>query len=380
MKVSRTMWTDKTGWKNQVTCNGFAAQANLVLVFGSAALMKQPARFAELKKLFPQAYICGCSTAGEIAGDQVMDDTMTATSVTFEGSTIHAAKAIIDNSGQSFEVGAKLAAALPAEDLVHIFVLSDGLAVNGSDLVRGLTSKAPAGVAITGGLSADGASFAETYVCADGVALTKQIVAIGFYGKKLKVGYGSMGGWDSFGLERRITRSEGNVLYELDGRSALELYKEYLGPDAALLPASGLHFPLTVRVDGSAETVVRAVVAVDEGAQSMTFAGDIPQGGIAQLMSANFDRLVDGAVGAAQECLRQIGDSNTELAVLISCMARKQVLQQRIDEEVEAVVGVMGDRAVTTGFYSYGEISPAAPTAQCALHNQTMTITAFGEA
>ena len=112
----------------------------------------------------------------------------------------------------------------------------------------------------------------------------------------------------------------------------------------------------------------------------MTFAGDIPQGGMAQLMSANFDRLVDGADGAAKACVRKIGDAHTELAVLISCVGRKLVLQQRIDEEVEAVVGVLGDRAVTTGFYSYGEISPYTPTAQCALHNQTMTITTFSEA
>jgi hypothetical protein len=374
------MWTEKTGWKNQITCNGYAARANLVLVFGSPALMKQSARMAELKKLYPLAYICGCSTAGEIAGDQVTDDTLTATSITFDGSHIAASKATIDDPAKSFDVGATLAAGLPTEDLAHIFVLSDGLAVNGSELVRGLASKAPAGVAITGGLSGDGARFAETYVCADGVVLPRQILALGFYGKKLKIGYGSMGGWDSFGLERRITRSEGNVLYELDGRSALELYKEYLGPHAAQLPASGLLFPLTVRANGSSETVVRTILAVDEAAQSMTFAGDIPQGGMAQLMSANFDRLVDGADGAAKACCRKIGDGRAELAVLISCVGRKLVLQQRIDEEVEAVVGVLGNRAVTTGFYSYGEISPFTPNAQCALHNQTMTITTFAEA
>jgi hypothetical protein len=374
------MWTEKTGWKNQVSCNGSASRADLVLAFGSPALMKKPDRLAELRKLYPLAYICGCSTAGEIAGDQVTDDTMTATSVTFEGSKIHAAKTMIADPSHSFDAGVALAAALPAQDLVHIFVLSDGLCVNGSELVRGLSGKIPDGVAITGGLSGDGARFAETYVCADGVALQKQIVAIGFYGKSLKIGYGSMGGWDTFGLERKITRAQGNVLYELDGQSALELYKQYLGPHAAKLPASGLLFPLTVRADGSSETVVRTILAVDEQQQSLTFAGDIPQGGMAQLMSANFDRLVDGANGAARACCRQIGDSAAQLAVLISCVGRKLVLQQRIDEEVEAVVGVLGKQTVTTGFYSYGEISPFTPNAHCALHNQTMTITTFGEA
>jgi hypothetical protein len=196
----------------------------------------------------------------------------------------------------------------------------------------------------------------------------------------LRVGYGSLGGWDPFGPERLITRSKGNVLYELDGHSALELYKKYLGEHAQGLPATGLLFPLSLRVKAGETGVVRTILSVNEQEQSMTFAGDVPEGAYARLMKANFDRLIDGAIGAAKTSYQAIGSTSPDLAVLISCVGRKLILKQRIEEEVEGVRDILGERTVLTGFYSYGEISPFAPGAKCELHNQTMTITTFSEA
>lgn len=112
----------------------------------------------------------------------------------------------------------------------------------------------------------------------------------------------------------------------------------------------------------------------------MTFAGDIPQGSYVRLMKANFERLVDGATGAANMSTQSIGSFTPELAILISCVGRKLVLKQRVEEEVESVKQALGEKTVITGFYSYGEICPVAPTEkQCELHNQTMTITIFAE-
>jgi hypothetical protein len=202
---------------------------------------------------------------------------------------------------------------------------------------------------------------------------------VGFYGDRLRVGYGSLGGWDAFGPERLVTRAEGNVLYELDGRSALQLYKEYLGKHAAGLPATGLLFPLSVRTADQETAVVRTILAVDEDAESMTFAGDIPSGSYARLMKANFNRLLDGAEGAATTCRDALPGSDPTLAILISCVGRKLVLKQRVEDEVEAVREVLGDGPALTGFYSYGEISPFTPGAKCELHNQTMTITTISE-
>jgi hypothetical protein len=176
-----------------------------------------------------------------------------------------------------------------------------------------------------------------------------------------------------------VTKSSGNVLFEMDGKSALGLYKTYLGPHAEGLPATGLLFPLKLREVGKADGVVRTILSVNEDAQSLTFAGDMPEGAYVQLMKANFDRLIDGAVGAARISQQAVGGESPELAILISCVGRKMVLGQRIEEEVEGVRDVLGPRPTLTGFYSYGEISPFTPNAACELHNQTMTITTFRE-
>jgi hypothetical protein len=209
------------------------------------------------------------------------------------------------------------------------------------------------------------------------------VVLVGFYGKDLKVGYGSLGGWDPFGPDRVITKAKDNVMFELDGKPALTLYKEYLGDQASGLPGTGLLFPMQLLIpqpDGTKREVVRTLLAVDEKTQSMTFAGDMPEGVTSRLMKANFDRLVDGAEGAAGLSIEPFGTEHAELAILISCIGRKLVLKDRIEDETQAVRSKIGDQAAMIGFYSYGEICPMTATErQCQLHNQTMTITTFRE-
>lgn len=176
-----------------------------------------------------------------------------------------------------------------------------------------------------------------------------------------------------------MTRSRGNVLFELDGQPALALYKSYLGEHARDLPGSALLFPLLLEDAGGGAGLVRAVLGVDEAAGSLTFAGDVPEGTSARLMKANFDRLVDGACGAATASLHGLDGAAAELALLISCVGRKLVLRQRVEEEIEAVREVL-PQAVLAGFYSYGELCPQGSVGSCELHNQTMTITTLGEA
>jgi hypothetical protein len=156
------------------------------------------------------------------------------------------------------------------------------------------------------------------------------------------------------------------------------LYKQYLGEHAQGLPATALLFPLSVKATPGDTPLVRTILAVDEHEQSMTFAGDIPEGSRARLTKSNVNRLVDGAVGAAQASRPAAGPA-PELAVLISCVGRKLVLKQRVEEEVEGVRDVLGERTVITGFYSYGEIAPFSLGGPSELHNQTMTITTFAE-
>jgi len=377
MKVEQNVWQDGKWVSEPIGKLGGTAQ--LVLIFGGTAELKDKKKLDQIKAAYPQAHLLGCSTAGEILGARVMDDTLAVTAISFEKTTVRGVRVKMADVKDSREAGARLAGSLAKDGLAHVFVLSDGLVVNGSELARGLSENLPAGVAITGGLSGDGANFKETYVLYDSQPETKVIAALGFYGRNIKVGYGSLGGWDPFGPYRLVTRAKGNILFELDGKSALELYKKYLGDQAKGLPATGLLYPLEVRGKEGETPVVRTILAVNEAEQSLTFAGDVPEGAQARLMKANFDRLVDGALGAARTSQTALGELKAELAILISCVGRKLVLAQRTEEEVDAVRQVLGGQAALTGFYSYGEIAPFVASGKCELHNQTMTITAFKE-
>ncbi|MFZ5484572.1 MAG: FIST signal transduction protein [Pseudomonadota bacterium] len=375
MRTEQLLWTPETGWQDRPGL----ASPDLLLVFGATPCLT-PERLAELHAFYPGAHLLGCSTAGEIQGVRVHDDTLTATAIAFEQTPIRLVHRDVTNPDQSRAAGEALARALEAPDLRHVFVLSDGLLVNGTALVEGLKAGLPAEVSLTGGLSGDGARFQRTLVIADADPAPGRIAALGLYGDALRVGYGSLGGWDPFGPERMITRAQGNVLYELDGHSALGLYRKYLGEHAAGLPATGLLFPLSLSASPDKPSgLVRTILAVNEEDQSMTFAGDMPEGMYARLMKANFERLVEGAAGAAEATRQGLGDAPAELAILISCVGRKLVLKQRIEEETEAVRDILGREVPLTGFYSYGEISPFTATQRCELHNQTMTITTLSE-
>lgn len=357
--------------------------ATLVLVFGpsgdaGAAGAAVTRGLAELREAYPRSVLAGCSSAGEIFGDRVDDDTLAVAIARFDHTRLRHAVTEVGTAGDAHAAGLRLADQLAGDDLVYVLALSDGLGVNGTDLVRGLNARLGDGVVVTGGLAGDGPRFAHTWVLADGEPRTGTISAVGFYGDRLRVGHGSRGGWDQFGPERTVTRSAGNTLYELDGRPALTLYKEYLGDRASGLPATGLLFPLSIRASADDDKrLVRTILAVDEEAQSLVFAGDVPTGWRAQLMRANFDRLVSGAADAAELTAADAGD-DAVLAIAISCVGRRLVLGERTDEEVEATLAAMPEGTVQVGFYSYGELSPGA-TGSCDLHNQTMTLTSLTE-
>jgi hypothetical protein len=378
MKIEQKRWTREKGWEKKRGEN-LGDSANVVLLFGSTSVIKEQKNFDEIKKNYPKAHILGCSTAGEICETELTEESLVSTAISFEHTKVKPVYAKVDKMENSFQTGEKLAQGLDKNGLTHVLVISDGLKVNGTDLVNGLIKNLPSNVVVTGGLAGDGARFQETYVLWNGAPERDTVVALGLYGNKLKVGYGSLGGWDPFGPERLITKSKGNILYEVDGKSALDLYKAYLGDYAKGETLNWLLFPLSIRSKETDKRLVRTILSVNENEKSMVFAGDVPQGGYAQLMKANFDRLIDGAIGAAKTTNETIKDSNPDLAILISCVGRKLVLKQRTEEELEGVRDTIGEDAIMTGFYSYGEICPAAPNANCELHNQTMTITTFKE-
>lgn len=352
---------------------------HVIFLFASPQFAKIEEAISAIQESHDNALLIGCSTAGEIIGNEVVDASIIATAVHFDSTQIKLATVDLQTQcNVCANAGSQLSSQLDAPDLRHIFVLSDGLHVNGAELVKGLRSQVDSTVSITGGLAGDGENFENTFVIHNGQVSSKKIVALGLYGSDLKVRFGSKGGWDSFGIERRVTRSKNNVLYELDGQPALELYKSFLGDKAKDLPGSGLLFPLSMRDKTNQKPVVRTILAVNEEENSLTFAGNIPQGSYVRLMKANIDRIIDGA---EQSALITKGDSDYhhELAFLISCVGRRLVMKQLVEEEVEAVNEVLGPDTYTTGFYSYGEIAPFDRFSPCTLHNQTMTITTFAE-
>ncbi len=380
MKLETFSYSSGRGWST-VPFPPLDSPRTLVIVFGASRFIDDPAPIDALRSAYPHSHLVGCSTSGEIFDDALSDDSLAVAIARFDASDVDTASAEVDSGTGSFAAGQELAAELAREDLKAILVLSDGLQVNGSELVRGVNSVVSDRVVVTGGLAGDGARFQRTWVLGPRGPRSGLVSAVGLYGARLRVGHGSKGGWDVFGPQRRISRSNGNVLYELDGRPALALYKEYLGERACGLPATALLFPLAVRRSAHDDKVlVRTVLAIDEAAQSMTFAGDVPEGCIAQLMRANFERLIEGASAAAIHTLtRSAGDSIEDvLSIAISCVGRRLILGERTEEEIEAVLSGLPRNTRQIGFYSYGEISPFAIGASD-LHNQTMTLTTIQE-
>lgn len=356
------------------------SEETLVLVFGASSFARERAALEALRRAYPRAHFAGCSTSGEIAGAALCDQTLSVAVARFERTRLASAAAEVARPADSFAAGSALAQQLLAPDLRAILVLSDGLAVNGSELVRGLNAALPEDVVVTGGLAGDGDRFQSTWVLEADAPRSGAVHAVAFYGTHLRVGHGSQGGWDIFGPERLVTRSQGNVLYELDGKPALQLYKEYLGERARGLPATALLFPLAIRERREdTKLLVRTVLSIDEASQSMTFAGNIPRGHLAQLMRANLERLIDGAAQATLHALEHMnGTPSPTLAIAVSCVGRRLVLGERAEEEIEAVLSLLPHGSSTVGFYSYGEIAPWRE-GHCDLHNQTMTLTTLAE-
>jgi len=380
MHSQQLTWNPQAGW------TPFKAEpdkVSLVFYFGTRQMLACGKRFGELRKMFPAAHILGCSTGGQINNSDISDDEIVAAAISFDATRLQLVRQDISDAQQSRDCGETIGRALQREDLAGIFVLSDGLNVNGSELVSGLVAAIGPNIPLTGGLAGDGADFAETLVGGDCAPRPRTIVGIGFYGSAIRIGHGSAGGWDLFGPRRQVTKSTGNVLFELDGQPALDLYERYLGPeDSKGLPGSALLFPIQVHDANRPDSaVVRTVLAVDHQARSMTFAGDVPQGWTAQLMHGNFDRLAEGAADAARQARVSLDASQEEhqFSILISCIGRRLLMGQRTSDEAEAAGTELGTDTVRLGFYSYGEISPHATSGVCELHNQTMTVTSFAE-
>lgn len=350
---------------------------SIVFLFGDSKILKSEQSFNLIKERYPTAQIVGASSSGNILGAEISNSPIIATAVQFEKGSIAVSKIDFSIDDDVEELSKTLIDQLPSADLKHVFVISDGLNINGSELVRGI-NKTSSGFTVTGGMAGDGELFQETWVVANEPAQQYQIVAIGFYGDHFSITTGCHAGWSSFGAERIVTKSSTNVLYELDNQPALDLYKEYLGEFAKDLPHSGMRFPLNIKEGENAGEVIRTLLGIDEESKSITFAGDIPEGYIVRLMKPDIDVLIDGSVAVADDI--HIINSEPALGLVVSCVGRRIVMKEIVEEELEVIQDALGNNIQLTGFYSYGEIAPLQnDLLHCQLHNQTMTLTAIYE-
>jgi len=355
------------------------SSSTLISVFFDSDLQKVDNCLVELKEKFPLSTIVGASSSGEIFQDEVYEDSISVAIMQFEKTQLKYFVKEDLTPQNSYDTGLNLANTLYSDDLAGIFILSEGLTLNGSYLTEAISSIIPLNIPVTGGLAGDKANFQETWIIANGSICESGICAIGFYGKEIHFEHAFKGGWDSLGLQRVITKSKENVVYEIDNKPALEIYKRYLGDKATQLPASGLFFPLEVRQEGEDESKIRTLWAIDEEQNSIVFAGNVPEGSIVTLMKANTNRLVNGAEEAAEALDVSAYKGEGDIVCLaISCVGRRLVLKSRTDEELEAVLDTLPPQTKQIGFYSYGEISPL-KSGKCDLHNQTMTLTLLWE-
>ena len=377
MKIVQAYYTKLRGWK--YTTDKAALQSPLVIVFGNRLLMEDDDIMNSLKEEFPYADIVYGSTAGEIIDTMVFDNSLSVTAIEFEKSTFTVKTAnVFDYDKDAEKLGAALYAQMPTDNLRHVFVLAGGNFINGSGLISGLEQKIGTNVAVTGGLCGDDGRFECTTASYKEKPKEGEAVLVGIYGDSLEVTYASFGGFQPFGPQRTATRAQGNIVYEIDGQPALELYKKYLGERAHQQMESLLSYPLSISEPGKDYAVVRTILNIDTTDGSIILAGSCAQNSRVQLMMASAEGIVKGAIDAATTATEH-RKKQPEVALLVSCMGRKAIMGQRIEEEVELIKEILGDNTAIAGFYSYGEIAPHYNSMSCELHNQTMTLTLLSE-
>ncbi|WP_158849320.1 FIST signal transduction protein [Algibacter sp. L1A34] len=351
----------------------------LVLVFGNRYMLEDDSIYEEIRQQFPDGHIIFGSACAEISSNTVNEESITVTAIEFEKSEfLIKTSNVLNTDLDSFKTGNDLINQFPQEGLKYVFVVSEGSFVNGSQLTKGMSASTDDNLVITGGLCGDDARFEKTLASYNENPKEEELVAVGFYGETLEISFSIHGGWTPFGPERIVTKSEGNILYELDGLPALDLYKNYLGEKAKDLPGAALLYPFSVTTEGERQSIVRSILNIDEEKNAVILAGDIIEKAKVQLMMTNVDNIANASERAARQAL-EYRVNKPQLAILISCIGRKLVLDQRVEEEIEEVIEVIGKDAVITGFYSYGEIAPFHGESACQLHNQTMTITLISE-
>lgn len=352
-------------------------EVSFVLIFASRGQMESATWLPLVQQKYPGINIISCSTSGEVYLSELKEEAVTGMAVAFAKTQTEVYTASLKGKDQSKALGRELASNFSKPGLKHVLVFGDGWLVNGSDMIRGMYEVLTQGVSVSGGLAGDGANFSKTLVGLNSQIDQRMAVAIGLYGDHIDIGFGSHGGWSELGDSFIVTESAGREVLKLGNERAFDLYEQFLGDDADGLPGTALLYPVAVWLPGAEDYVVRTVFNIDEVRGSITLGEAVPKGTRLQFMRARFDDLLQGVKKAAEEAKRNLSQT-PELALMVSCIGRKLLFNQQIEEEISATHNVLGKDACIGGFYSYGEICPVNKDL-AALHHQMLTLTVFAE-
>lgn len=401
MQISLSIYRRSTGWFPPLPSELDSPQT-LVLVFGDSAFVEEPAPFLELSDCFVQAVLAGCSSGPVPGACGWRPGELTAAVIRFQDTHLHGAAVQVRQRRDSALMGAALAAQLPAVPMQQqdahggvaplerqgplrlALLLSDGQAVDGEALLRGLRGGLPLSARITGGLAGDRGATGPAWVygCDGRLPAPGRACVVGLYGPRLHVGQGHAASWQPMGMAHHITRAHGSVVYELDGRPALEVYRGYLGSEAARLPASALLHPLALTAADGQTPAIRSVLTVDEHRGALLLATSLAEGSRVQVMQRQTDDLALSTRQAAQRAVQALPPGARHLLLAVGCLDLPGADGTMTDAPLAMPwpLSLSRDALPAVGFHSLGELAAGASPGEVQLHHQTQAFTALAEA
>lgn len=358
---------------SEIRASGFTG--GVALVFTTVTLAKQ-----QVGSMFAQAgfEVIGATTAGEIRVEHeecVFDDSIVAGLLDLPPAS-YALRLFPADGATSHELGVQVGDWAKAEfERPAILLMSGGISADGEQILGGVQSRTGQDTPIFGGLAGDGQRFTETYVFTGGELCGAGVVALALDGNRVDVRGMAASGWHPLGVEKVVTRSEGNVVHTIDGVPALDLYREYLGltSTGASHEAMALgEAPLQIVRDGY--TVLRAAMVADAEARSLTFAGTVPQGARVRFSTSPGPQIAEAALDAMRRLHAEGAEADALL--MFSCAARRFSLGPMAEDEIRPIQELWG--APLVGLFTYGEIG-SIDANRSDFHNSTCVLVTLRE-
>ena len=344
-------------------------------IFFAAVDAEHEPMLAAIMDAFPDLALIGCTTDGEVSSAlEFQEDSMGLALFSGDGLRARAGigTALAANPTQAAEaaVGAAL---LDGEHARLCITLPESLTVSAVSTVSALTKALPEGVPLVGGTAGDQWRFERTKQFCGRETHSDSLPVLMLYGD-FHFGIGVASGWSPIGESGKVTKAESNVVYEIEGESALAFFRRHFGDHVEPSP----EFPLRVVDVDRAEAYLRAPMSYDPENETVTFAGDVPTGSSVQITGAGRDGIVDGARQSVEQARADLGDAKPGGALLVSCAARKQLLGTRTGKEHDILRECLGEDVPMLGFYSYGEIAPQGGHNVSDFHNETCVTVLLG--